>query len=123
MATPNYEDFCDLDTLARQVHDWAQTKGWNDREVPIPEFIALCHSELSEALEDYRHHHLAAEIYYKTGQVEGVAEPCGIPIELADVIIRILHFCGARGISIRHAFNEKMYYNEKRPHKHGGKKI
>jgi hypothetical protein len=50
-------------------------------------------------------------------------KPCGIPSELADVIIRVLHFAGKHGVDIEQAVREKMYYNETRPYKHGGKKL
>lgn len=46
-------------------------------------------------------------------------KPCGIPSEMADVIIRVLHFCGKHGIDIEQAVREKMIYNESRPIKHG----
>jgi hypothetical protein len=50
-------------------------------------------------------------------------KPCGIPSELADVIIRALHFSGKHSIDIGGSIAEKMEYNETRPYKHGGKTI
>lgn len=50
-------------------------------------------------------------------------KPCGIPSELADIIIRVLHFSGKHGIDIERAVAEKMAYNESRPFKHGGKTL
>ncbi len=50
-------------------------------------------------------------------------KPCGIPSELADVIMRILHFSGKHGIDIEKAVEEKMAYNKSRPFKHGGKTL
>lgn len=44
---------------------------------------------------------------------------CGIPSELADVIIRVLHFAGKHGIDIEEAVNTKSNYNSSRPFKHG----
>jgi hypothetical protein len=57
--------------------------------------------------------------------VDGVPtrKPCGIPSELADIIIRVLHFSGKHGIDIERAVYEKMAYNRTRPFKHGGKKL
>src|SRR5579875_111735 len=49
-------------------------------------------------------------------------KPVGMPSELADVIVRVLHFCGKHGVPIGHAVREKMLYNASRPFKHGGKK-
>lgn len=54
--------------------------------------------------------------YYK-------AEPKGVPIELADIIIRVLHVCAARDVDIDAAVALKMKYNESRPYRHGGKKL
>lgn len=48
-------------------------------------------------------------------------KPCGIPSELADIIIRVLHFSGKHGVDIQTAVEEKMEYNESRPFKHGNK--
>jgi NTP pyrophosphatase (non-canonical NTP hydrolase) len=47
----------------------------------------------------------------------------GVPSELADVIVRCLHFAGYHGIDIEAALIEKMIYNESRPYRHGGKKL
>jgi hypothetical protein len=84
------------------------------------DIIALIHSELSEALEEYRNGHEYQEIYFNT---DNIMKPEGIPIELADAIIRILQFCANNGIDIGNAVAMKMEYNTTRPFKHGGKVI
>jgi hypothetical protein len=60
---------------------------------------------------------------YGTGKEVILRKPCGIPSELADVIIRALHFSGKHAIDIGSAIQKKMDYNETRPYKHGGKAI
>lgn len=81
------------------------------------EDIALMHSELSEALEDLRAGKLLSEMTYS----EATKKPEGVPSEMADVLIRVFHFCGKHGIDIEKAVKEKMAYNESRPYKHGKK--
>ena len=68
------------------------------------ELIALMHSELSEALEELRK---------EKPNMKNVAE------EMADCVIRIGDFCGARGIDLENAIIRKMKKNKKRKHRHG----
>lgn len=50
-------------------------------------------------------------------------KPCGVPSEIADIIIRCLDFCDRKGIDIEKAVDEKMQYNETRGFMHGGKTL
>ena len=101
--------------LTRKVHINAVEKGWWEEDRAFGEVIALCHSELSEALGEYRN---GKEVFYvKNGKPEGVG------VELADTIIRILDYCGKENIDIEEILKIKHEFNKGRPYRHGGKKI
>ena len=124
-----------LNEFAKGVHQNAVDHGWWEEEKTFGEIIALCHSELSEALEEYRNK--KPNVYF-TGydmcdrKIEreepfdgayGVCKPEGIAIELADCIIRILDYCGRNSIDIEYALNLKHEYNKDRSYRHGGKML
>jgi hypothetical protein len=127
-----------MDIFKLQTEAWkiAEEKGWHEGEgLSFGEFIALCHSELSEALEIYREKGASAitEVqpfewleYTSNGKIgmEVVSSvPGGIPIELADVILRIFDYSETCGINMQKAIETKMEYNKTRPYRHGGKVI
>jgi len=135
---------------SKSLNDWrddalciAEAHGFKD--ATFGEDMALIHSEVSEALEDFRDGKLPKEVTYVEKHVIGRSndgkditqevhftamyaegsgkprKPCGIPSELADIIIRTLHVAGKHDIDIEQAVREKMLHNESRPIKHGGK--
>lgn len=105
-------------TIAQYIeaaHATAVSKGWHEKPRSFGDVCALFHSEISEAFEDARKGREFTEV-----QWEG-DKPTGIPIELADLAIRLFDFCGAEGIDLEKAIARKMEYNLTRPHRHGGK--
>jgi hypothetical protein len=104
-----------MNKLAKEIHENAVLHGWWDEPRGFGEVVALCHSELSEALEEYRSGN--AFEYKVNGKPEGIA------VEMADCIIRILDWCGKEGIDIDRIIREKHEYNKTRPYRHGGKKL
>lgn len=106
--------------LVQESHKTAVEHGWWEKKPEFGTLIALCHSELSEALEEYRRGSSPEE----TREHPMIPrKPEGIPSELADTIIRIFDMCGYYGIDLEEAILQKMQYNKERPYKHGGKVI
>lgn len=117
-----------ISELCHLVNDWAEKKGWNEdllEGLEIPEDIrrkievlkdssdiALIQSEASEALEYLR-------MRVQPAMDDKVPELTGLEAELADVCIRIFHFCGKRNINLGMAIKAKHEFNITRPYKHG----
>ena len=106
----------------KKIHAWAKSKGWwDDKDKTFADQVANFHSEITEAWEEYRNGHTFQEIYYKKDKY-GNDKPEGIPIELADEVIRIMDTCERYKIDLESAMRIKFKYNKTRPYKHGGKK-
>ena len=103
-----------INDLVKRAYENSKNHGFWEEEKNFGEVIALMHSELSEAFEEYRNGKKINETYYEQGE-----KPCGIPSELADVVIRVFDFCGGNDIDLEKIILEKMQYNETRPYKHG----
>ncbi len=111
-----------LNEVSKRAHETAKSKGWHESARTFGDLIALIHSELSEALEEFRAGREPDEIYHTGGQTIGaIPKPEGVPIELADIIIRIGDLCGQYGIDLESAVEIKMAYNLTRSQRHGGK--
>ncbi len=52
---------------------------------------------------------------------EADGKPIGLPIEIADVVIRCLDLAGGLGIDLEEIIAEKVAFNRGRKHRHGGK--
>ncbi|REK69320.1 hypothetical protein [Paenibacillus paeoniae] len=121
--------FKSINELVKEAHSNAVAKGWWEEDRSFGELIALMHSELSEALEDYRDGKpIDRNWYEKNGVRDNIQhasdwKPCGVPSELADVLIRVFDACGRHGIDLEAAITEKMAFNATRPQRHGGKVI
>lgn len=108
-----------LNALAARARKTAVEHGFENAS--FGEEIALVHSELSEALEDFRESKPIDALGFEL--TSSGPKPVGIPSELADVLIRIFDMCGKYGIDIGGAVIAKMKYNDGRPFRHGGKTL
>ena len=145
-----------LNEIAQAAHANARAKGfWDDCVTDgalypeavvakIPEKLCLIHSEVSEALEDFREGNMETVAHYSSGRSAmgcpkcdcfrensdiacrncgHLAKPVGFPSELADILIRTLEFAAALGLDMDREVAVKMAYNATRPVRHGGKRV
>jgi|TARA_B100001964_G_scaffold179629_1_gene198334 NTP pyrophosphatase (non-canonical NTP hydrolase) len=91
-----------LTELKRLVMAQAIEKGFGVRpeDINVAEKLALIHSEVSEALEAYRHKRFEGKHCF--GE------------ELADVIQRTLHLAGVMNVDIEKEFLKKFEINKSR---------
>lgn len=80
---------------------------WDTNVRMVPTVLCLIHSEVSEALEEFRKQHRKEEFTE----------------ELADIIIRTLDCSAALGLDIDSAVAAKLEKNRKRSYKHGGRLV
>lgn len=134
----------DLNALAQRCYDQAAEKGFheNDADNNPAERLALIASEVFEAFEvvrsgrplDKNHYtvngdeveqlpngdwrSIEAEPVHTTWKASRVPKPCGVPSELADVLIRVLDLSVEWGVDIEAAVEEKLAFNKTRGYKH-----
>lgn len=103
----------DVQALCERSHTISESKGWTQIKRTDAQNCNLIVSELSEALEDFRNNKGVNEIYFEGRdrdgdkkvysfeeakgldfEAKGGMKPCGIPIEMADFLIRIAQHCG-----------------------------
>ena len=123
----------------REVHENAVAKGFYDKGPRSAlEAHMLIVSEIAEATESARkdeppiwghEREYIGGFGFSTIHVitpehpswDAAVKPEGELTELADAVIRILDYCGARGWDLERAMKLKHEYNKSRPYRHGGK--
>jgi hypothetical protein len=93
-----------LRSIQQRLHGQSKDMGWHNKPREFGTLIALCHSELSEALEGAR----------KDLMDDHLTNRKMVEVELADTIIRILDIGGVYGYDIAGAIAEKHAYNRTR---------
>ena len=109
-----------INNFAKESYERLREKGFYHGNLDISEIaahIANCHSELTEAWEEIRAGKDPKHVEIKNGKLEG------FPIELADLVIRVLTLSVHLDIDIIKAIKDKNTFNKKRPYKHGGKVV
>lgn len=102
-ASPYLEDMVGAvhqlnEKFYRDIHTGALT------ERNAAELLALIHSEVSEMLEGVR----------KNAMDDHLPNRRAEEVEAADVLIRLLDYCGYRKLDLAGAFREKLAYNQMR---------
>ena len=100
-----------INNLVEVTHGASKEAGWWNGLDPakdinlVPAKLCLIHSEVSEAIEGYRKNLMDDKLPHRPM----------IEVELADAVIRIGDLCGALGLDLGGAIEEKMAYNAIRP--------
>lgn len=105
-----------LRNLQQECWQIAEDHGFHDVGQSVGDKLMLIVSEAAEALEDHRDGHPV--IHYWMGGKDGT-KPCGVPSELADIVIRVLDMAECFHVDLSEAIIDKMRYNKTRPYLHG----
>jgi len=106
-----------MNKFQKMMHKNAVDHGWHDKPVSFGTTCMNIVREVSEAFDEYARHREVTEVYYK-GE-----KPEGIPVELADIFIRICDFCEKENISLGEVAVLKHKFNKTRSYRHGNKKV
>ena len=117
-----------IQDLVLESHAISVSKGWHEGDAAVRKGDAYDHNriaallmlittEVAEACECVRDNQF--HMFYEAD----TGKPEGLPSELADVVIRVADLCGALRIDLPNAIEEKLAYNRRRQHRHGGRAL
>lgn len=115
VGDPIMADDVGLRELQKECWQTAESHGFHDIGQTVGDRLMLIVSEAGEALEAYREGHAPNESWYE----KDGTKICGVPSELADIIVRVLDMAAVYEIDLLTVMLEKMAYNKTRPHLHG----
>ena len=121
-------DISSIPGLLREINEIATNRGWRENRASedrtgawFATYIALVHSEVSEALEAQRD-----GVWYGTKKVrmdryggdlnEIKDRPTGVGLELAEAIIRIIDMADIWNIDIVHELKRALEWATERPY-------
>ncbi len=109
----------EITKVSREINQMAHEKGWWDEDNPrsFGDVCMMIVTEVAEAVEHYRNNKGINQTWYQNGK------PDGVPIEFADIAIRLFDAAYEYDIDLEGAIIEKMNYNSTRSHRHGKKLI
>lgn len=104
----------------KKVFEGMRAKGFHDDVAPFPARLtagwrlALIGTEVAEATQEVKRHVPLSQGATLTGDQKLRVAP-----EMADIVIRVLDFCGVYGIDLESWVARKMEENMARPFKYG----
>lgn len=96
-----------LNKLAKEIHKDNVDAGWWQGDVTLEKLatkLCLIHSEISECMEGLRKGIPDDKLPHRSME----------EVEMADAVIRIMDYCGARNIDLDGAIAEKRAFNAQR---------
>jgi NTP pyrophosphatase (non-canonical NTP hydrolase) len=118
----------DIQALIGEINDIATAKGWRENDASKDQsgawfaaYIALVHSEVSDALEAYREGIWSGSkkvnmAKYGGSRSDMVDRPVGVGPELANAIVRILDMADIWCIDIEYELDRVFEYLRQRPY-------
>lgn len=99
-----------ISDLMMQVNSLAERRGWHENRPTFIESLAMVYSSLSKTIDEYMlvGDNGTSQVFHST---EGTPE--GVPIALAETMLRIMHLASVNGILLESAVIELLNHWKK----------